>query len=182
MIYQDEKICTPGFTPLTVTTPPTLDGYVILYQALPNTTQPARWGSSGLQNIIKQSWFHAYILSLSLACFTFRSLTLKKVWEPLGIKKKNLQGAGTTAVVRAPAGECRSTAVRQPASLPAAPRNDCLHHCLSDVAPTEYSFNPTKHLPQMISSGRPCVCPRKAFLQCDADNMFPRREAQRCAA
>lgn len=42
MIYVDEVICTPGFTPLTVTTPPTLDGYVILYQALPNTAQLAR--------------------------------------------------------------------------------------------------------------------------------------------
>ncbi len=45
MIYEDGVICTPGFTPLTVTTPPTLDGYVIQYQALPNTAHLARWGS-----------------------------------------------------------------------------------------------------------------------------------------
>ena len=81
------KCCTPGFTPLTVTTPPTLHGYVILYKALPNTAQLARWGSWGLLNIIKQGLHacpHAYLI--------FWSLTLKKVREPLGLKTHPRRG------------------------------------------------------------------------------------------
>lgn len=74
-------ICTPGFTPLTVTTPPTLDGYVILNQALPNTTQTCQMGLLGLVNIITQG-LYAY----SHAFPHIGVFDIVKVWEPLGLK------------------------------------------------------------------------------------------------
>lgn len=115
-------IRTPGFTPLTVTTPPTLDGYAIQYQALPNTTQLAKWGFSGWWILSDKGYMHALGLTSHSGPWHCKGLGIPGA--------KTSQGAGTVSVVRAPGAECRFTAacraVVAPEWLP--------HSCLGDVA------------------------------------------------
>lgn len=109
----------------------------------------------------------------SHAYHTYGPLTLKRARESLGLKY--ISGARTASLARAPAGECRSSAVSQTV---AAFRDDS--HTASAMSHPSTIFL-LKHLPQMADSC-PCVRATKAFVRCDADNMFPRRKAQRCAA
>lgn len=129
MIYEDGVICTPSFTPLTLATPPTLDGYVILYQALPNTAQLARWGSSGCCILPKRG---------SMRTLTPTPYSAPWHWKGLGTPGAKVYSRRGHEISSARS-RWRAQILGRQSDSRLAP--GWLPHCLRDVAP-ELSVHP----------------------------------------
>lgn len=148
MIYEDEVVCTPGFTPLSAISPPTLHDYVILYQPLPNTIQFGRWGSLSSGLLSNRG---------SMRTLVPTSFSGSWHWKGLGTPgaKKSSQARAREEVCALPAASADSQQpVRHSRGSPG-----WLPYCLRDVAP-QHSFYPKNHLPQVIDwslCSSPCV-------------------------